>query len=152
MQQDFRVKSGIRLDGNIYGTNYLFANSIVVTYNGNFGNLFVSGKITGNVIGTVSSLDNHTTSSLKELCTGKWCRYYNCWCKCNNHLCFCNRRFTNKQGYCFPSEFNRKWYFRCCGKCKLTKPSVYRRRSNYYFGSVKSKYCVIKILYGSPSW
>jgi len=66
MQQDFRVKSGIRLDGNIYGTNYLFANSIVVTYNGNFGNLFVSGKITGNVIGTVSSLDNHTTSSLKE--------------------------------------------------------------------------------------
>ena len=63
---DFIVKSGIRLGGNISGANYLFANSIVVTYDGSFGNLFVSGKITGNVIGTVSSIDNFTTSALKE--------------------------------------------------------------------------------------
>ena len=63
---DFIVKSGIRLGGNISGANYLFANSIVVTYDGSFGNLFVSGRITGNVIGTVSSIDNFTTSALKE--------------------------------------------------------------------------------------
>jgi hypothetical protein len=63
---DFIVKSGIQLSGNISGTNYLFANSIVVSYDGSFSNIFVSGRIVGNVIGTVSSLDNQTTSALKE--------------------------------------------------------------------------------------
>jgi len=63
---DFIVKSGIQLSGNISGTNYLFANSIVVSYDGSFSNVFVSGKIVGNVVGTVSSIDNFTTSALKE--------------------------------------------------------------------------------------
>jgi len=44
---DFKVKSGIRLDGNISGSNYLFANNIVVTYAGFFGNLIATGTITG---------------------------------------------------------------------------------------------------------
>ena len=64
--QDFRVQSGIRANGNITGVNYLNASNITVTYTGSFANIFVSGKITGNVVGTVSSLDNQTTSSLKE--------------------------------------------------------------------------------------
>jgi hypothetical protein len=64
--QDFRVQSGIQANGNITGVNYLNASNITVTYTGLFANIFVSGKITGNVIGTVSSLDNQTTSALKE--------------------------------------------------------------------------------------
>ena len=64
--QDFRVQSGIRANGNITGVNYLNASNITVTYTGSFANIFVSGKITGNVVGTVSSLDNQTTTSLKE--------------------------------------------------------------------------------------
>jgi hypothetical protein len=64
--QDFRVQSGIQANGNITGVNYLNASNITVTYTGLFANIFVSGKIIGNVIGTVSSLDNQTTSALKE--------------------------------------------------------------------------------------
>ena len=61
MQQDFRVKSGIILSGNITG-----AQNITVTYSGSFGNLFVSGKVYGNVEGTVSTLSNFTTANLAE--------------------------------------------------------------------------------------
>ena len=64
--QDFRVKSGLRVSGNVYGVNYLTANNINVTYNGIFGNLTVNGSIVGNVTGTVSSLSNQTTSNLAE--------------------------------------------------------------------------------------
>ena len=45
---DFIVKSGIRLDGNISGANYLFANNIVVSYTGVFGNLSVRDTATVN--------------------------------------------------------------------------------------------------------
>ncbi len=54
---DFIVKSGIRLAGNISGANYLFANNIVLTY---------SGKLFGNVEGTVSTISNFTTANLAE--------------------------------------------------------------------------------------
>ena len=64
--QDFRVKSGLRVSGNVYGVDYLTANNINVTYNGIFGNLTVNGSIVGNVTGTVSSLANQTTSNLAE--------------------------------------------------------------------------------------
>ena len=64
--QDFRVKSGLRVSGNVYGVDYLSANNINVTYNGIFGNLTVNGSIVGNVTGTVSSLSNQTTSNLAE--------------------------------------------------------------------------------------
>jgi hypothetical protein len=64
--QDFRVKSGLRVSGNVYGVDYLTANNINVTYNGIFGNLTVNGSIVGNVTGTVSSLSNQTTSNLAE--------------------------------------------------------------------------------------
>ena len=64
--QDFRVKSGLRVSGNVYGVDYLTANNINVTYNGIFGNLTVNGSLIGNVTGTVSSLDNFTTSNLAE--------------------------------------------------------------------------------------
>lgn len=59
--QDFRVKSGLRVDGNVYGVA-----NLTVTYSGLFGNIKVTGDIVGNVIGTVSSLANHTTSNLAE--------------------------------------------------------------------------------------
>ena len=59
--QDFRVKSGLRVDGNVYGVT-----NLTVTYSGVFGNLRVTGDIVGNVVGTVSSLANHTTSNLAE--------------------------------------------------------------------------------------
>ena len=54
---DFIVKSGIRLDGNISGTNYLFANNIVVSYAGLFGNLTVTGTLTGSnvVVNNISA-------------------------------------------------------------------------------------------------
>ena len=45
---DFIVKSGIRLDGNVSGANYLFANNIVVSYTGIFGNLSVRDTATVN--------------------------------------------------------------------------------------------------------
>jgi hypothetical protein len=45
---DFIVKSGIRLDGNVSGANYLFANNIVVSYTGVFGNLSVRDTATVN--------------------------------------------------------------------------------------------------------
>ena len=45
---DFIVKSGIKLDGNISGANYLFANNIVVSYTGLFGNLSVTDTATVN--------------------------------------------------------------------------------------------------------
>jgi hypothetical protein len=64
--QDFRVKSGLRVSGNVYGVDYLTANNINVTYNGIFGNLTVNGSLVGNVTGTVSSLSNQTTSNLAE--------------------------------------------------------------------------------------
>lgn len=64
--QDFRVKSGLRVSGNVYGVDYLTANNINVTYNGVFGNLTVNGSLVGNVTGTVSSLNNFTTSNLAE--------------------------------------------------------------------------------------
>ena len=64
--QDFRVKSGLRVSGNVYGVDYLTANNINVTYNGIFGNLTVNGSLVGNVTGTVSSLANQTTSNLAE--------------------------------------------------------------------------------------
>jgi hypothetical protein len=59
--QDFRVKSGLRVDGNVYGVT-----NLTVTYSGSFGNIRVTGDIVGNVVGTVSSLANHTTSNLAE--------------------------------------------------------------------------------------
>ena len=59
--QDFRVKSGLRVDGNVYGVT-----NLTVTYGGVFGNIRVTGDIVGNVVGTVSSLSNHTTSNLAE--------------------------------------------------------------------------------------
>jgi len=63
---DFIVKSGIKLGGNLYGADYITANNISVTYTGVFENIRVRSSITGNVIGTVSSLQNFTTSNLAE--------------------------------------------------------------------------------------
>jgi hypothetical protein len=64
--QDFRVKSGLQVSGNIYGINYLTAGNITVTYSGSFGNLTVGGQLVANVTGTVSSLNNFTTANLAE--------------------------------------------------------------------------------------
>ena len=64
--QDFRVKSGLQVSGNVYGVNYLTAGNINVTYSGTFGNLTVGGKLVANVTGTVSSLNNFTTANLAE--------------------------------------------------------------------------------------
>jgi hypothetical protein len=63
---DFIVTSGIRLSGNIYGADNITANSISIANTGVFGNLRVRGLITGNIVGTISSLDNFTTSNLIE--------------------------------------------------------------------------------------
>ena len=47
---DFIVKGGIKLSGNIFGTNYLFANNIVVTYDSSFAsNLFAKNITTDNI-------------------------------------------------------------------------------------------------------
>jgi len=62
--QDFRVKSGLRVDGNVYGVT-----NLTVTYSGLFGNVKVTGAIEGNVIGTVSSLDNHSINALADVNT-----------------------------------------------------------------------------------
>ena len=62
--QDFRVKSGLRVDGNVYGVT-----NLTVTYSGLFGNVKVTGVIEGNVIGTVSSLDNHSINALADVNT-----------------------------------------------------------------------------------
>ena len=52
---DFIVKGGIKLSGNISGTNYLFANNIVVTYDSSFAsNLFAKNITTLNISGNGS--------------------------------------------------------------------------------------------------
>ena len=63
---DFIVKSGIRLDGNISGANYLFANNIVVSYAGLFSNLTVTGTLTGSnvFVKNLSATDNISANTL----------------------------------------------------------------------------------------
>ena len=63
---DFIVTSGIKLSGNIYGADNITANSITIANTGVFGNLRIGGSVTGNITGTVSSLQNFTTSNLLE--------------------------------------------------------------------------------------
>lgn len=61
--QDFRVQSGLRLNGNITGANYLNASNITVTYTGSFLNVIASGNVRANAI--LSSGDIVATGNVR---------------------------------------------------------------------------------------